>query len=266
MTRRLVLVPLFAGLAAGTFSPSLRAQESPPATPPPAVSDASLRAVKDRQVAVRLRDGTEAAGTLLAFEADSITLVAPFGEVRTVSRADVVALRLIIAQPVPNTASPPPSAPPGPERHFAVGLGIVPGIAIDVDYGLFHGFANYDIVFPLASGGNWQPASLGLGAGFKVSPSRPALRLDLFGHLNVMSGSSLSTNNGVVIAFGAGLGLHYTWNNGITLGFTVPLVGYSVAITSSPIYFNNYTASAAVANYYFSSALALPLGFLGYRF
>jgi hypothetical protein len=256
-------------------APPLRADEIDgpvPSANRPAVPDASLRAVAGREVALRLREGGERSGRLLAFEADTVTIAAANGEVVSLPRADVIGLRLpsvpapvLAPAVVAALAAPPPE--PSRHRHLGISLGIPPGVDIDLDYSLFHGFLAASLVFPLASNGNWYGFSLGLGLGIPVARSLPNFRFDVFAHLNVMvedSGGCFNCSGGttqVTIGFGGGIGFHYTWNNGLTLGFTTPILGYSVTTGKS-----NSSTGEGAANYYLSSAVTMPLGFIGYRF
>jgi hypothetical protein len=240
-----------------------------------AVPDASLRAVTGGVVELRLRDGGVRSGRLLAFEAATVTIASANGEVVSLARADVIGLRLIsaatspAAAPAPSPVAESPVEPARP-RHVGLNLGIPPGIDLDLDYGLFHGFASASLVFPAASAGNWWGVAIGLGLGIPVSTQRPNLKLDLFAHFNVMDEGTtcyMCSGTQVTYAFGVGIGLHYTWNNGLTLGFTAPILGYS--ITTNTIGYNGYSTSSnsqGVAYYYLSSAIALPLAFIGYRF
>ena len=115
----------------------------------------------------------------------------------TMPRASVVRVRLLAAAPLPAPAvdHEEPELPAKPERnrYLAVNLSVAPGFDLDLDAGLFHGFANLGIILPLATNGNIVPFSLGLGIGIPVSRSAPRLKLDLFAHVNIVGNASANT-------------------------------------------------------------------------
>jgi hypothetical protein len=258
---------------------ALPAPPAPPPAPPttpttpttPTVSyvvpDASLRAVVDRVIAVRLLHGPAINGRLLAFDGDTVTLAAANGEIFSIQRSEVSGIRLLGAfvpeTPSPNDVPPSDSTPPAPQtRSIGLHLSIPPGIAVDIDYGLFHGFANASLVFPIATDGKWAGFSVGAGVGIPILSRAPSLKLDVFAHINVMAMDNYyysSTTSDVTFGFGIGIGLHYTVPNGFTVGFACPILGYSANS-------NSQSSSDGASGYYLSSAVAMPLGFLGYRF
>ena len=238
-----------------------------------AVPDSSLRAVVDKMIAIRLQNGQATGGRLLAFDGETVTLAAANGEVYSIPRSEVSGIKLL-ASIAPE--GPPPMAfvtpqepiPPAPQtRTFAINLSLAPGFAVDLDQGLFHGFANAALIFPIATDGKLFGFSLGAGAGIPVIARYPGFKLDLFGHVNLMSEESYSydeffnpttPSNEVTFAFGVGVGIHYTMQNGFTVGLTCPILGYSVASRGN--------SNGGADGYYMSSAVTMPLGFLGYRF
>lgn len=155
-------------------------------------------------------------------------------------------------------------------RHVGLNLGIIPSFDLDLDVGLFHGFANLGLVMPMVSKGGLVPFSLGLGVGIPaVVRSAPNLKLDLFVLVNVMGdagsrNSDVGWGSGNWISLGVGLGLHHTWDNGFTLGFTVPIVGYDFDVERAGSLYAN-VGSYGLSRFYSSSAQAMPLVFLGYR-
>jgi hypothetical protein len=170
----------------------------------------------------------------------------------------------VLAPPEASIAA---TAPPR-QRHLGINLSLAPGVDVDLDYGLFHGFIAGSLVMPAATDGGLYGFSTGLGLGIPVAPHNPRLRLDVFAHFNVMHFGSTCFNCGsmasqMTYGFGLGLGLHYTWDNGLTLGFTTPVLGYSVTPGTGG---SDSYGGARVANYYLSSAIGMPLGFIGYRF
>lgn len=153
---------------------------------------------------------------------------------------------------------------------MALNLSVAPGMDLDLDVGLFHGFANTGIVLALATNGAIVPFSLGLGVGIPWSRSLPALKVDVFAHLSAVwdvfgNDNDFGPGRGNSVSFGAGFGIHYTWSNGFTLGFTIPLVGYSLVLgdTGSS---GQPDTTTAIGYYFLTSSESLPLGYLGYRF
>lgn len=268
---------------------ALPATAEEPARPPPAaadpqppsaaaVPDAVLRAVGNHAVVLQRADGGAVQGTILSIEPDQVIVSTISGEVVTVPRASLVRVRMLDAavaalRPATDAEVPPVPARPRRLRHVAPTLSLAPGFSLDLDHGLFHGFLNVGIVLPLASSGGVVPFSAGLGVGIPVASRHPSFKLDIFGYVapvvdaNYYPGcyGSSCTNSGshtaVNIAFGVGLGAHHTWNNGLTLGFTVPILGYSVQAGR-----NGNSVAEATGYFYLSSVEALPMGYIGYRF
>ncbi|MDD5308633.1 MAG: hypothetical protein PHU25_15050 [Deltaproteobacteria bacterium] len=248
-------------------------QEAAPATAPApaAIPDASFRAMKDHVVKLGLQDGAEIDGRLIAFEAQSVTLVVfPTNEVITFERKGVVSLRAVepVAAPAPIPAAGPapvasaqePIAPAAVmERHFAVNIGIPPELAIDLDYGYFYAFGDVSIVFPAATDGDWVPMSFGMGVNFPPA-SNKSWKLEVFAQYSPMREGSEEW----IHAFGVGLGVHYTADSGLTFGFKTPIFGYSAK--SGSYSDSGGSSGEAVAMYYLASGVGLPLASLGYRF
>jgi hypothetical protein len=197
------------------------------------------------------------------------------GQVLSVPRAQILRITIQQLQYAPPSDAEPPLAPipKGRVRHFGMALSIVPGLALDLDVGLFRAFANLGIVLPLATNGEILPVSMGVGVGIPLSKRRPTLKLDVLGYVAMMidakdrsysyGGSTYKLDPEIVnISAGIGVGLHHTWQNGLTLGGMVPILGYAARLTGSP------TASIGERTAYFflASATALPLFYLGYRF
>jgi hypothetical protein len=284
-------VVMFLGMLL-TLPGAARAQDQPPpeaappetaspAPAPPGPTDLELKAVGDRQVVLRFINGTEVVGRILTMDATTVVLrVSPSGQVTSFARAAVaqVILRETTRARVETDPGPPPPREPGPvgpapERHVGLNLSIAPGFTLDVDYGLFHGFANVGIVLPLATDGGMVPFSIGLGVGIPLSPRHPALRLDIFAYMAMFAdmthehytGSTPSKYTLTYVGFGVGLGLHYTWRNGLTLGCSAPILGWSVRLGARS-YDDSFGTSEATAYFYLASSVGLPLGFIGYRF
>lgn len=261
-----------------------------PVAPPPLASpeadaaqtllpDALFRSLGDRVVALRLTSGGEVVGRVLGVEPTLLVVsTSPGNQVITLPRATVAEVRLMAAAP---TFPPPiyvnrdgePVLQPAPrQRHVGLNLSAAPGFLLDLDYGRFRAFANLGIVLPLATNGALVPFSLGLGGGIPVSARNPGLKLDLFAFFSVIGDAYHKTTsyNDTLVSFGAGLGLHNTWRNGLTLGFTVPVLGYSVftaqSNTGSSSSSSSSKTSTGIAYFYLAGVESLPIGFIGYRF
>lgn len=278
------LLPVALSLVTVLALPSaIQAQEplgalpTPPSTPQVATApaargptDLELRALGERFVLLRTVDSKEIQGRILLVEGDTIVVrTAPSQQIASVSRASVAAVFLLdLPRPVALDAGGPqvPTVErPTRKRFVGLNFSAAPGFALDVESGLFHGFANVGIILPLASEATIVPFALGLGVGLPVAPRLPNLRLDIFGYLALMADGRYAPGasyRGNYIGLGAGLGMHYTWNNGLTLGFTLPGLGYSV-VSPSPA--KPVSVATATAYFYYASSVALPLGYVGYR-
>lgn len=196
---------------------------------------------------LKLRDGTEYAGRLHAFDATSVALVGADDGVRSVPRGRVESLESRAAR-----------------RRFGVHLSLLPGVMVDADHGIFRGYLNAALAFPAALDGKLWGVSAGLGVGLPILDRRKSFKLDVLANVNVMGVETACPNcnypDANIYGFGVAAGFHDTLANGFSFGVTVPILGYAVA--------PNYVGStnAHVGNYYLSGAVAMPLGFVGYRF
>ena len=279
------LLVLVVGATLGTHAGIATAQESPPPAMSPPIaammptgpSDLELRAVGERPVSLRMTDGSELPCQILAM--DPATLVVRLSisaQVVSVPRASIMQLLLRDAGRTMGTVSPADDRElpqqPTRSRHVGISLSISPGVSLDLDYGLFRAFANIGVVLPLATEGEIVPFSVGAGLGIPLSKRRPSLKLDVFGYLAAMTdtkavrpyiGSGSVTSSTIAdLGFGVGIGLHHTWNNGLTLGGTVPILGYSIRVGNS----SQQSISTRTAYFYLASVTSLPLFFIGYRF
>jgi hypothetical protein len=160
------------------------------------------------------------------------------------------------AEPAPGASEPPDEGTAESNRHFAINLGIPPGIALDLDYGYLYIFGDVSIVFPAATDGEWVPMSWGAGVNFPPA-SNKRWKLEIFAQYSPMRTSS---NEDWMHGFGVGLGVHYTADSGLTFGFKTPIFGYAVVSSGFE------SSGEAVAMYYFASGVGLPIASLGYRF
>jgi hypothetical protein len=253
---RLLTISLCVGSLAWAQVPPVEDEPTHSSAVPEAgapIPDAVFRALGERQVLLRMRDGGMLCGNLLGFDASTVTLaMVPSLSVAAVPRGEIVEVRL--APPLTMAPGPPP--PPERERHFALALGLPPAVAIDVDYKLFYGFFNISLVFPAATGGRWVSLGTGLGVNFRLS-QRSRWKMEVFGAITPLR---FSENEPWVVGIGLGLGFHYTTLSGFTVGFKVPVIGYGVQVGRG----NRGGENAGY--YYLSSATGLPLASLGYRF
>lgn len=249
-----------------------------PSAVPASISEAALRAVGDRLVLLQWADGRELTGRILSVEAEQLIIMKDkSGEVLTLPRAQVVAIKVVVIAPTPVASAPivNHSAPlelpaakvvaPSRQRIFAIELGLSPSLMLDVEAGLFHGFTNLGILVPMVTNGAMVPFSVGLGVAAPVSERLKALKLDIFTHLNVVGMPTKLSESGIstqpYLAVGVGLGLHYTFNQGLTLGFTIPILGYGfVPGDKTP------DALAGFLTYLWTSGASLPAFHIGYRF
>jgi hypothetical protein len=213
----------------------------------PPVGEDELRAAVGSRVVAKLRDGSETGGKLLSVTHDALTIVGDDKIVRTVSRAQLKALRHRALR-----------------RKFGLELGMLPGVMADVDVGLFRAYVSTSFFFPAVTSGNIWGISTGAGVGIPILPSSPALKIDVLAHMNVMGvGSSCSTcgyPTAHTFAVGAAVGVHSTLDSGFTLGVMIPVIGYS----ATPNYHG--TTNTAVGYYFISSAVTMAIGYMGYRF
>lgn len=219
------------------------------------VPDASLRAVNGRVVRLEL-DGTPAVeGRMLAFEPATVTIVVTgSNEVITVPREKLQHVIAVEAIAVPEKM-----------RVFGLQFSLLGTVAVDADYKLFHGFASTSLLLPImtASGDStWLAASVGGGVSVPLSATS-RWKLDVFGEVLPLHTTSYYT----YLAFGVGAGFHYTASSGFTLGVTVPVVGFSTRLGSSPTgYDASFRYNDSVGYYYLAAIAGMPLVTMGYRF
>lgn len=252
---------------------------APAPTPPRGPSDLELRAIGQSPVTVQMSDGALLSCQIIASDPAMLVLrLSSTGQVISVPRAQV--LQITVQQqyaPPPGDAEPVMPIPTTKKRYVGTSLSIVPGLALDLDVGLFRAFANLGIVLPLATSGEFLPVSFGAGVGIPLSKNRPTLKLDIMGYMTILVdakdhsysyGGSTYKLDPVVnnVSAGVGLGLHYTWQNGLTLGGMVPILGYAA-------YLNDFAGTDSTASigersalFYLASVASLPLFYLGYRF
>jgi len=255
------------------IAPPISAPPTSVAPAEPVVPDVALQAMRGRPVELSLADGRTAAGELSAFDAQAIVLVGAGGAVFTVPRGNVVGLRLLTAPPAmaPVARVEEVKSAPVIDRHLGVHFGFGPGIAaFDVDYRPFYLFASATLGLPLFTDGHDGAVMLGIGGTFRIVRSS-AWQFDIFAHATVawLEQSNCSSdafgnftcNSGSQPfgAIGVGAGFHYTFANGFTVGFKVPVIGAAFA---GPV----HNSGDMGAYYYLSAVMSLPIVSFGYRF
>jgi hypothetical protein len=238
--------------------------EPSPAPSAYAVPDATLRAVKDQTVTVCLRNGAALRARIVAFEASTLTVALSLsGSVVTIDRTEVTDVRLPLAIPPPPPPAVSVAAPaPGRQRHFGLQFSGAPGIMLDVDYKLFYGFANFPFVYPATTGGGLLPMSFGLGVNFPVARGS-RWKMEVYGFVAPLrieldgGEDDGGPSNPWSVAIGVGIGVHYTFPSGFSLGLKSPVLGWAT---------NAGSIGNAMAAFYLSSAMGLPLLSMGYRF
>lgn len=238
----------------------------PPSAATPVIPDASLRAMQGSWVALDFATRPPLVGRLAGFEADTVTLVlSGSNEVVTIPRSAIVRLRGLTPTE-PGHAGPGEAAAPepsGPPRSFGVNFGVTPSVMLDVDYNLFYGFLNVNLVFPLATASSshpWWTGSVGAGVSLPVSKNS-RWKFDIFGSVLPLAGLESSKT---YVSIGVGLGMHYTFPSGFTVAFKLPALGYTVRTCTYDC--SNLDSGEAFAYYFLASAMGLPIVSVGYRF
>jgi hypothetical protein len=227
-----------------------------------AVPDASLRAVKDRDVRLELDGEPAIEGRVIAFEDASVTIArAGTNEVVTVARAKLV--RLIAIDPGAPAAKPPRAVTPDKPRMIGVELGLPGTLTVDAEYKRFYGFASANVLFPMLTASNnaWLAGTVGAGISLPMGGSR--WRVDVFGEVMPLNVTGYYT----YLAFGIGAGFHYTAPSGFTVAFTFPVAGFSTRLGTSPYgYDATFTYNDSLGYYYLAGVSGMPLVSMGYRF
>lgn len=219
--------------------------------------DASFKALVDRSVALELDDGRTAGGRLLAFDADTLTLVAAdSGEISSVARARVVRVRLV-------TGAVAELAPPPRPRMWDVQLSLPGSLNVDVDRGYLHAFASGSFLLPILTGAG-QHTWFGFSAGAGIAvPVTEHWKLDAFAVVMPLRYTSFYT----YLATGLGIGAHFTGRSGMTFGVALPLLGFAARLGHSPYgYDAPFRTNDSLGYFYFAGITALPLVSVGYRF
>jgi hypothetical protein len=217
------------------------------------VPDPSLRAVTGHLVRLELDGSPAVEGRVLAFETATVTLaVLDTNEVVTVPRdklAHVIAI----------------DAAPEKMRVFGLQFSLLGTVAVDADYKLLHGFASTSLLLPIvtASGSStWVAGAVGAGVSVPMGKTS-RWKLDVFGEVLPLHTTSYYT----YLAFGVGAGFHYTASSGFTIGFTVPVIGFSTRLGNSPTgYDASFRYNDSVGYYYLAGLAGMPLVTMGYRF
>jgi small nuclear ribonucleoprotein (snRNP)-like protein len=219
--------------------------------------DETLRAVDNKSVRLELDDARTIEGRLIAFDTASVTIVsAGTNEVVTISREHVQHV-ILAGQTV--------VAPPAPERHRMWGLhfGLVGTLVGDVDYGILHAFVSPNVLLPLLTESGeaaWYAGAVGAGV---TLPLAGRWKLDAFAAVMPLRYTSFYT----YLATGLGFGVHHTAANGLSVGFTLPLIGFAARFGHSPYgYDAPYQRNDSLGYFYLAGLTSLPLLTIGYRF
>jgi hypothetical protein len=224
------------------------------------VPDASLGAVKDRGVRLELDDHHTVEGRLLAFDAATVTLdAAGTHEVLTLQRAHVV--RLILVEVSPPAMQVVPAIEP--HRLWGVHFGLPGALLVDVDYRYWHAFASTNVLLPIltASGEHtWYAAAVGGGVSIHLSRR---WKVDAFAEVMPLRYTSFYT----YLSAGLGVGVHHTAASGVSVGITLPVVGFAARLGSSPYgYDAPFRYNDSVGYFYLAGFSTMPLLTIGYRF
>jgi hypothetical protein len=220
------------------------------------VPDPSLHAVEHHLVRLELDGAPAQTGRVIGFDAVTVTIsVAPDNEVVTVPRAQLARVILVDDQP---------AAGPERPRMISAQFGIPGTLMVDYDRELFHAFSSANVLAPIltASSHPWIAASVGAGVSIPLSPTTH-WKFDVFGQVLPLHITSFYT----YLAFGVGAGFHYTAASGFSVGITLPVIGASRRLGSSPYgYDAPYRYSDSLGNYYLAAFIGMPLVTFGYRF
>ena len=263
------LVSLFGVARAADPPDRLRVAEAPPLETRPSpgdeeVPEASFRAVAGREVSVRFADRTEVRGQLLAVENGHFTISTDTGRIMTFAVGNAVDLRLVT--PTRSTIG---ESGARPTDSTPSGVGIFTGFPLltsgfDVEAGHFYGFVSTSILLPVIAHTNPLIYGFAVGAGgsFSISSESP-WRFDAFAVVAPLFVSGLFDSNSTddVIAFGVGVGLHATFESGLTVAIKVPILGYSLDNIANA----NRDASTRLIGFYLFTAASQPLLSFGYR-
>jgi hypothetical protein len=215
------------------------------------VPDPTLRAIKDRLVRLELDTGTAIEGRLLGYGDASIT-VARTGtnEVVTVPRSQ---LMRVIDSPVQ----------PDRTRVYGIQSSLLGTVAVDAEWKRLRAFASMNVLLPVltaSSSSTWIAAAVGAGISL---PLHGRWKLDVFGDVLPFHTTSFYT----YLGFGVGAGVHWTGASGLTLGATLPLLGFATRIGSSPYNYDpSFRYNDSLGYYYLAGLAGLPLLTVGYRF
>lgn len=220
--------------------------------------DESLHAVENKSVRLELDDARSIEGRVLAFDATSVTVAsAGTNEVVTISREHVQHVILV--------GEAPPTIGSAHERRrmWGVHFGLVGTLVGDVDYGVLHAFVSPNVLLPLLTESGesaWYSGAVGAGVAL---PLAGRWKFDAFAAVMPLHYTSFYT----YLATGLGFGVHHTAANGLSVGFTLPLIGFAARFGHSPYgYDAPYQRNDSLGYFYLAGLTSLPLVTIGYRF
>lgn len=223
--------------------------EPRPATAGP--SDLTLQTLRDRQVQVSLRDGSQLNGTLLGY--DDLSLVLSMQDrVLEVRRAQVSDLRALDSV-TPSTTTPSTTSTMAPTTTSSAsetsmrptnindvplsdGLGIVVGlpfvsIGFDLRLDSFMLGAQLGFMTALLFGALEQLVlPLSLIAGGSYAQNNSNMRFEVFGiFAAIPTNDPWSGNVAADFGLGLGLGLSFEYEGGFYWGFRLPVIGFGIS-------------------------------------
>jgi hypothetical protein len=228
-----------------------------------AVPDASFAAVADGVVRVELDDHHTIEGRLIDYNAATVSLATTgTNEVVTVQRAHVA--KLFLVEEAPRGVAFQLAAPAiEPHRLWGVHFGLPGTLLVDVDYRYWHAFASPNVLLPIltASGEHtWYAAAVGGGVSIHLSRR---WKVDAFAEVMPLRYTSFYT----YLAGGLGVGVHHTAASGLSVGFSLPVVGFAARLGSSPYgYDAPFRYNDSVGYFYLAGFSTMPLLTIGYRF
>ncbi|MBL8952172.1 MAG: hypothetical protein JNK82_15425 [Myxococcaceae bacterium] len=146
--------------------------------------------------------------------------------------------------------------------HVGLNLGL---FSVDAQAGHFYGFIAGNAGIPLVSNGNLGSVVAGVGYTFALTQGESRWMMDVLGIVPVGWMQNFSTNGRDIYGgAGVGVGFRYLHRSGFTLGFKVPVFGFTLG---TPVANAGGSAGAtSVGLFYLANAISLPVVSFGFRF
>lgn len=182
-----------------------------------------------------------------------------------------------VANPAP-TEPPPPAAAadsttavaPPSQTYFGVHVGLNLGlVSVDAMINRFYVFAAGNFGVPLVTNGGVGAVIAGIGYNIAISqPGDSMWFMDFIGMVPVgwlQTGCFVSPcPNQPYGGFGVGVGFRLLHRSGFTLGFKIPVFGFTVGPAASAG--SGFQGASSVGLFYLAALIALPLVSFGFRF